>query len=98
MKPVDTCNLGPDICVVCRSEFELKEESRLRRKSYPINPQRRLRRLKRLLVRCGGIPTFEAPRILETDHDYRLDLAEQLLGLELEWACKTAMESIGGEW
>lgn len=70
----------------------------VRTSPYRENPQRRLRRLRRLFEKCGGPPTFDPPNFPDIPYDYRLERAEELLGMELEWACRTAMLSIGGEW
>lgn len=64
---------------------------------YRSNPQRRLRRLRRILIEGGGLP---CPPHAFDDHEEGswADRWYTLVEAEFEWACKVAMESLGGKW
>lgn len=101
-----SCNRGPD-CRACAAN------SKNRRAPYATNPARRLRRLKRWLsvshvldpnsIHAWHWPKFtQGPRwpsdaVQGLANKRRISMAK-LMKVELEWACKTATESIGGEW
>jgi len=112
---IDTVPRDPAQCV----PFILEQPDPLpltRVAPYASNPERRLRRLRRLFNVTREKHSEFAPIVpmgvlyeSSLDDEYascdawarygsRIEKANLLVQTELEWACKTAMESIGGKW